>query len=105
MAEHEAGLPEAELIAQGCADLRADRETVAALVVAIAAGRLRAAGCAVPPVPPALYEPSAEERLYDLLEREQGAGAYSRYNALLRSLASHCHAREARAARAAAPER
>ena len=78
------GLPGATLIEEGVRDLIAGRESVAALVVAIGAPRLRRAGLAVPEA--GFDDP--EHRLYSLLEREGSDAAHSRYNALVRTLVS-----------------
>ncbi|HUH05805.1 MAG TPA: hypothetical protein VML75_27640 [Kofleriaceae bacterium] len=84
------GLPGAELVVPGLRDLAAGRETVPALLVAIAAARLRRQNL---PVADHQFE-DAELRLYRLLCREEPAGAYERYNALLRRLISFAHALE-----------
>lgn len=79
------GLPGADLIETGLRDLRAGRETIAGLLVAIGAPRLRQAGVDVPQHgwhPP-------EHRLYDLLAKDDSDSAHSRYNALIRRLVSH----------------
>ena len=83
------GRPGADLIEAGLADLRAGRETAAALLVSIGAPRLRRLGTAVP-------EPFTfpEHRLYALLAREAGDAAHSRYNALIRRLVSFERASE-----------
>lgn len=77
------GLPGAELIAKGLADLTAGRESIEALLVSIGAPRLRLLGVAV-------TEPvaDAEHRLYALLDASDSDGAHSRYNALIRRLVS-----------------
>ena len=82
-------VPGAELIEDGLADLRQRRETVASLLVSIAATRLRAAGCAI-------AEPFAdpEHRLYALLAEEDPDSAHGRYNALVRRLVSYARALE-----------
>jgi hypothetical protein len=77
-------LPGGVLVRQGLADLESGRGTIAACVASIARIRLRSAGllsdeCVLP------REPELE--LYRRLLRE-GGDAYSRYNALLRELAS-----------------
>lgn len=84
------GLPGAELVGPGLRDLAAGCETVPALLVAIAAARLRRLDL---PVADHSFV-DAELRLYRLLCREEPAGAYERYNALLRRLASFAHALE-----------
>lgn len=68
---------------KGLDDLAQSRETVEALLVSIAAPRLRGRGLLV--VAP-LREP--EHRLYERLAREDPDSAHSRYNALLRRLVS-----------------
>lgn len=85
------GLPGGELIRQGIADLAANRSTVAALLVAIGAPRLRRCGVSVPDVP----VPSPEHQLYELLARENSDSAHSRYNALIRRLVRFEHACDA----------
>lgn len=76
-------LPGGDLVAKGLDDLAQSRETVEALLVSIAAPRLRSKGllAATP-----LAEP--EHRLYERLAREDPDSAHSRYNALLRRLVS-----------------
>ena len=77
-------LPGAELIEEGLADLRARRESGAALLVSIGAPRLSAMGVDVPaPLP------DAEHRLYLRLAAEDASSAHSRYNALVRRLVSY----------------
>ena len=88
--EHLAGVPGADLVVAGLDDLDAGRETVASLLVSMATTRLRAVGIDVPPV--AVERPS--HRLYDLLAREDGATAHSRFNALVGRLASFARAAE-----------
>lgn len=76
-------LPGGELVAKGLEDLARASETVEALLVSIAASRLRDAGVLV-----LAPFPDAEHRLYGLLAREDPDSAHSRYNALLRRLTS-----------------
>lgn len=83
------GLPGGALIAAGIEDLAHARQTVAGLTVAVGAARLRRLGL---PVPPPF--PDAELCLYRELIRQFPADAYSRYNALLRQLASFAGALE-----------
>ncbi|MGH2834401.1 MAG: hypothetical protein ACRDK2_16645 [Solirubrobacteraceae bacterium] len=88
-------LPGEELLHTGLEDLRAGRESEAALVVQIASPRLRALGFEVPESRSATCEGelgSPEHRLYALLVREWGRGAHSRYNALLARIASFARA-------------
>jgi hypothetical protein len=76
-------LPGEELVRQGILDLERGVESQEALLVSIGAPRLRRLGFRVPaPLP------SAEHRLYELLRREHGDAAHSRYNALVRRLVS-----------------
>jgi hypothetical protein len=76
-------LPGGDLVARGLRDLEQGRLTDEALLVSIAAPRLRDAGLAVPaPLP------DAEHRLYERLARTDPDSAHSRYNALLRRLTS-----------------
>jgi hypothetical protein len=77
------GLPGADIVEDGLADLCAGRETVTSLLVSIGAPRLRRLGVELPP-----EFPDAEHRLYELLSQSQPAAAHSRYNALLRRLVS-----------------
>lgn len=70
-------------MAQGLQDLERRLETIEALLVSIAAPRLRDAGLSV-----ARVLPDAEHRLYEVLARTDPDSAHSRYNALLRRLTS-----------------
>jgi hypothetical protein len=79
------GLPGESLVRQGLADVAAGRHTIEACLVEIARLRLTRAGLLRPTETTLDDEP--ERELYRLL-REQGGDAYSRYNALLRELAS-----------------
>jgi hypothetical protein len=76
-------LPGADLVQRGLADLAAGAETREALLVSIAAAKLRALGLQVPD---ALDDP--ELRLYRLLARDDEDSAHGRYNALVRRLVS-----------------
>jgi hypothetical protein len=84
------GLPGAELVRQGLADLDSGIETVPALLVTMARSRLRRLGIPVP----TRDLPDAELRLYRALCQEDPAAAYGRYNALLRRLVSLARALE-----------
>lgn len=77
------GLPGAELVERGLADLARNEETVPALLVSVGCPRLRYLGLAVPPP-----LPDAERRLYRLLEKDGADSAHGRYNALVRTLVS-----------------
>jgi len=89
-----ADLPGHELVRAGLADLAAGRESEAALVVAMAAPRLRALGLEVP----VGGGSSPSHRLYALLTEHGGGGAHSRYNALVGRIASFARAAEHAAA-------
>jgi len=80
--------PGADLVRGGLADLAAGRETQAALLVSMAAPRLRAVGF---DVPEGIMDPS--HRLYELLSAGD-AGAHSRYNALVGRAVSFARAAE-----------
>jgi hypothetical protein len=89
-------LPGEELITRGLDDLRNGDETEAALLVQIAAPRLRSLGLDVPVDATQSGEP-AEHRLYELLADR--SDAHSRYNALLARVASYARAAEHATAR------
>ena len=76
-------LPGSSLIEEGLADLARGVESLAALVVAVGAPRLRELGVAVPVTPA-----NPEHRLYALLAASDANAAHSRYNALIRRLVS-----------------
>lgn len=84
------GLPGADLIEAGLQDLHAGRETVAGLLVAIGAPRLRRLGLNLPDSLPA----NPEHRLYELLAQDDSDSAHSRYNAFVRRLVSYERAAE-----------
>lgn len=83
-------LPAEELIESGARDLLEGRETIAALVVAVGAPRLRRLGLELP----AHLPENPEHRLYALLARDGADSAHSRYNALIRRLVSYERAAE-----------
>ncbi len=83
-------LPGADLVGIGIDDLAAGRESVAAVLVAIGASRLRRLGLEVPSV--GIDDP--ERRLYDLLTVTHGDAAHGQYNALIRRLVSFERAAE-----------
>ncbi len=83
-------LPGHELVSAGLADLAAGRESEAALLVAMAAPRLRSLGFEVP----AGGGERPSHRLYELLSAEAGQGAHSRYNALVARVVSFARAAE-----------
>jgi len=86
----EPGLPGAELLEQGLRDLTAGEETECAMIIAMAAPRLRALGVNVPSC--AAADPA--HRLYELLSDREPADAHSRYNALVRRITSLARAAE-----------
>ena len=77
-------LPGNDLIEMGVEDLRHQRQTIPALLVAIGAPRLRSLGLEVPENLPS----NPEHRLYDLLSDSEPDSAHSKYNALIRRLVS-----------------
>jgi hypothetical protein len=83
-------LPGSDLIDAGLQDLREHRETLAALMVAIGAPRLRRLGLEIPRRLPK----RPEHRLYDLLASDDSDSAHTRYNALIRRLVSFERAAE-----------
>jgi hypothetical protein len=86
----DAVLPGEDLIEAGLQDLRAGRETIAALLVATGAPRLRRLGLELPDNLPG----NPEHRLYDLLAETDQDSAHSRYNAFIRKLVSYERAAE-----------
>ncbi|MHB1835931.1 MAG: hypothetical protein ACYCXW_13285 [Solirubrobacteraceae bacterium] len=82
-------LPGSDLVRRGIADLRAGAETEAALLVAMAAPRLRSLGLDVP----AWAGPEPSHRLYELLATS-GESPHSRYNALVARIVSFARAAE-----------
>lgn len=78
------GLPGADLVASGLADLAREVRSAPALLVAIGAPRLRALGVDVPGSEIA----SPEHALYELLAASEVDAAHSKYNALIRRLVS-----------------
>lgn len=87
-------LPGHDLVSAGLRDLRAGHETESAMLVAMAAPRLRSLGLDVPQS--ATLRPA--HRLYDLLS-DDGPGAHSRYNALVGRIVSFARAAERATAR------
>jgi hypothetical protein len=85
------GLPGAEIVLAGIADLEAGRKSVNASAVQCAAPRLRRAGLDAPSA--AGSTPAAHE-LYGQLSTELGDRAHSRYNAILARVVSFAGAAE-----------
>jgi hypothetical protein len=81
---HMETIPGGEIVARGLDDLRLGVESAQALLVSMAATRLRGLGIAVPDRVIA----SSEVKLYRLLASRHGAGAHSKYNAWRRRLSS-----------------
>ena len=90
-AEFFEGLPGAELVVRGLANLTASEFTEEALLVLVAAPRLRRLGIVISEI--SVQRPF-EHRLYELLEERYGHDAYSRYNSLLRRIISFSRALE-----------
>ncbi len=86
-----ADLPGHELVSAGLADLAAGRESESALLVAMAAPRLRALGYDVPSGGEGGRRSS--HRLYELLS-DSNQDAHSRYNALVGRIVSFARAAE-----------
>jgi hypothetical protein len=87
-----AGLPGEELVREGLEDLARGKLSEAGLLVLIAEPRLRAAGVSVRSA--CRLEGPPEHALYGLLEQTRGPDAFSRYNSLLRRMASFARALE-----------
>jgi hypothetical protein len=83
-------LPGSDLVRQGIEDLDRGIETIPALLVSIAAPRLRMVGLKVPE----RVFSAPEHRLYQQLWLDDPDGAHSRYNALIRRLISFERAAE-----------
>jgi len=90
--EQWAGLPGAELIGRGIEDLESGVLSESALLVLIAEPRLARLGIRVKARP--IISGSYEHTLYELLEKEFGAGAHARFNSLIRRVVSFEHALE-----------
>jgi hypothetical protein len=86
------GLPGADLIQQGLADVAARRETIAGLLVQIGSPRL--ARCGIIVAVSAADALDSDRKLYRMLASQHGNEAHSRYNALIRQLASFGRALE-----------
>jgi hypothetical protein len=84
-------LPGHDLVEQGLEDVAKNQLTECALLVLIAAPRLRNLGI---DVPIRQFEKPVEHILYERLEARLGADAHSHYNSLLRRLNSYAHALE-----------
>ena len=87
----EGRLPGEDLVRQGLADLTENRLTDCALLVLIAAPRLRRLGFKIEDRP---NSQPWEHALYDRLAGQLGAAAHSHYNSLIRRIVSYAHALE-----------
>ena len=87
-------IPGSDLIEAGLEDLHDGRQTVASLLVAIGAPRLRRIGLELPKEMLKDLSDYPEHRLYDLLAKDDSDSAHSRYNALIRKLVSFERAAE-----------
>ena len=76
-------VPGIEIVREGIADLASERDTECALLVSIAAPRLRLLGVRLPAT-----MPDAEHRLQLRLLAAHGDAAHARYNALVRRIVS-----------------
>ncbi len=86
------GLPGADLVLAGLNELGEAVPGECGLLVLLASPRLRSVGLQVP-VRIDIRRP-VEHQLYELLEMSHGENAYSRYNSLLRRMASFAHSLE-----------
>lgn len=93
-------LPGADLVLVGLEDVGAGRVTPEALLVEIAAPRLRELGL---PVSLPHGGRDAEIRLYETLGAKGSPDPYGEYNALLRKLTSFVHALESRVLASSVP--
>jgi len=84
-------LPGEALVKEGMADLAAGRETDYALLLQIAAPRLRALGI---PISGPAHRLPREHALYERLEKRLGSAAHSHYNSLIRRIVSFARALE-----------
>jgi|ERR1043166_3615953 hypothetical protein len=80
-----------DLVDQGLADLGKGQVTDCALLVLIAAPRLRRLGIRIKKRP---CSQPYEHELYSRLEERLGSAAHSYYNSLLRRITSYAHALE-----------
>lgn len=87
----ECPLPGGELVEQGLADLSQNRVTDCALLVLIAAPRLRRLGIEVPA---RSFSQPCEHELYSRLGERLGTAAHSHYNSLIRRIVSYSRALE-----------
>lgn len=93
-----AGLPGADLVLAGLKEIRDGAPGEYGMLVLIASPRLNGLGLNIPAS--INLDRPLEHELYSRLELSPAGDAYSRYNALLRSIASFCHALEQQLSRA-----
>ena len=93
-------LPGAHWIRAGLDDLANKRDTIAACLVLIGSPKLKRCGLPVEVTDEAAL--GADYHLYEMLGRDHGNEAHSRYNALLQELVSFERALEHRVSRRAA---
>ncbi len=86
------GLPGADVIRAGLADLTAGRDSVESLLIQIGAPRLNWLGINLTTQP----DLNADRRLYRVLARQHGNEAHSQFNNLIRLLVSFERALERR---------
>lgn len=86
-----AALPGEDLVEQGLSDLAHDRLTECALLVLVAAPRLRQLGIPIPEPP---LSQSCEHELYTRLDARLGPAAHSHYNSLIRRIVSYARSLE-----------
>lgn len=84
--------PGGSLVVKGLADLDLGLRTQEALLVLVAATRLRNLGFEIPGTLVVTGYP--EHALYTLIEGEEGRGAHSAYNALIQKIVSFAQAYE-----------
>jgi hypothetical protein len=86
------GLPFAESVRKGLADLKAGRETIESLLMLIGEPRLRSLNVPLPD----REDINADRRLYSLLCESHDDEAHAQYNSLIRQLVSFERALEGR---------
>jgi hypothetical protein len=104
-ARPDAAVPGADLVATGLADLAEGRQSDCALLVLIAAPRLRCLGIPVPKLQRMEFgirdsRQPYEHQLYARLDERLGAAAHSYYNSLIRRMVSYARSLEREQSRA-----
>lgn len=84
-------LPGEDLVRQGRIDLSEGKMSDCALLLLIAAPRLRRLGMQIPEQP---FSRPWEHQLYARLEQRLGSAAHSQYNSLIRRIVSYARALE-----------